>query len=147
MEKINFVNGTSPALNATNLNQMQDNIENAINEVNDAIPEIVDNLTTEDATKALSAKQGKELKKAISDLPTMPIYSYTAENIEWFKNYAIADVTPIGISFWDLTLSSSKSMAIVIKASDQYLSFIHFSYAVNAIQYKYSAGTWSTKDL
>lgn len=31
MEKINFVNGTAPALNATNLNQMQDNIENAVN--------------------------------------------------------------------------------------------------------------------
>ena len=30
MDKINFVNGTAPALNATNLNQMQINIENAI---------------------------------------------------------------------------------------------------------------------
>lgn len=33
MEKINFKNGQAPALNETNLNQMQDNIENAINEV------------------------------------------------------------------------------------------------------------------
>jgi hypothetical protein len=32
MEKINFVNGSEPALNATNLNQMQDNVENAIND-------------------------------------------------------------------------------------------------------------------
>ncbi len=30
MDKINFVNGQEPALNATNLNKMQDNIENAI---------------------------------------------------------------------------------------------------------------------
>lgn len=30
MERINFVNNQAPALNATNLNQMQDNIENAI---------------------------------------------------------------------------------------------------------------------
>ncbi len=30
MNKINFVNGKSPALNAANLNQMQNNIENAI---------------------------------------------------------------------------------------------------------------------
>ena len=29
MNKINFVNGAAPALNATNLNQMQDNIDNA----------------------------------------------------------------------------------------------------------------------
>lgn len=30
MEKINFINGTSPALNATNLNKMQENVENEI---------------------------------------------------------------------------------------------------------------------
>lgn len=30
MEKINFVNGAAPALNANNLNQIQDNIENAL---------------------------------------------------------------------------------------------------------------------
>lgn len=33
MEKINFKNGQAPALNATNLNQLQTNIENAINGV------------------------------------------------------------------------------------------------------------------
>ena len=33
MEKINFKNGQAPALNATNLNQLQTNIENAINSV------------------------------------------------------------------------------------------------------------------
>ena len=31
MEKINFTNGKAPALNGTNLNQLQDNIEEAIN--------------------------------------------------------------------------------------------------------------------
>lgn len=31
MNKITFVNGTTPAINDTNLNQMQTNIENAIN--------------------------------------------------------------------------------------------------------------------
>lgn len=30
MEKITFVNGQAPSLNATNLNQLQDNVENAI---------------------------------------------------------------------------------------------------------------------
>ena len=33
MEKINFINNQAPALNATNLNQLQTNIENAINSV------------------------------------------------------------------------------------------------------------------
>lgn len=59
MEKINFVNGQAPALNADTLNQMQTNIENAI-------PEIIDNLTTEDATKVLSANQGKILNEKIN---------------------------------------------------------------------------------
>ena len=34
MEKINFVNGKEPAINGTNLNQLQTNVENAINEKN-----------------------------------------------------------------------------------------------------------------
>lgn len=33
MEKINFINNQAPALNATNLNQLQTNIETAINSV------------------------------------------------------------------------------------------------------------------
>ena len=33
MEKINFVNNTTPALNATNLNKLQDNVEDAISEL------------------------------------------------------------------------------------------------------------------
>ena len=33
MQKITFVNGQAPALNATNLNQLQENIEDAIDEV------------------------------------------------------------------------------------------------------------------
>ena len=32
MEKINFVNGQSPYISATNLNNLQDNVENAISE-------------------------------------------------------------------------------------------------------------------
>ena len=61
MEKINFVNGSAPALNATNLNQLQNNVENAI-------PEIVDDLTTEEATKVLSANQGKILNEKIDGI-------------------------------------------------------------------------------
>lgn len=33
MNKINFVNGTAPALNATNMNALQTNVENAINAI------------------------------------------------------------------------------------------------------------------
>jgi hypothetical protein len=37
MEKINFVNGQAPAINDTNLNAIQDNVENAINEVQESV--------------------------------------------------------------------------------------------------------------
>lgn len=37
MTKITFTNGTTPALNATNLNQMQTNIENAINSASNTL--------------------------------------------------------------------------------------------------------------
>lgn len=42
MEKINFINGSTPALNATNLNKLQDNVEDAI----DAVQDDVDSLGT-----------------------------------------------------------------------------------------------------
>ena len=41
MEKINFANGQAPALNGANLNQLQANVENAINDVENKVDEIV----------------------------------------------------------------------------------------------------------
>lgn len=63
MDKINFENlpSTNTSINAENLNKVQDNVEKAI-------PEIVDNLTTDDVTKVLSAKQGKALNEKISGI-------------------------------------------------------------------------------
>lgn len=56
MQKINFKNlpDTSTPLNATNLNQMQDNIETAINTVAGDIPTVVDSLTGSSTTDAPS---------------------------------------------------------------------------------------------
>lgn len=36
MDKINFVNGSTPALNSTNLNKLQDNVEDAIQDLEDS---------------------------------------------------------------------------------------------------------------
>lgn len=63
MEKIKFINGETP-INDTNLNQMQDNMENAI-------PNVIDNLESTSTTDALSAKQGKELNSAKSNKGTV----------------------------------------------------------------------------
>lgn len=64
MEKINFQNlpnETSP-IDAGNLNLLQDNVDNAKLEKSD----VVNNLTTTSATKALSANQGKILNDKIT---------------------------------------------------------------------------------
>lgn len=63
MDKINFVNGKSPAINGANLNKMQDNIEKAI-------PTIANNLTTEDPAQTLGAEQGKVLNEKIEKVNT-----------------------------------------------------------------------------
>jgi hypothetical protein len=56
MQKINFKNlpDTSTPLNASTLNQMQDNIENAI-------PEVVDSLSGDSTTDAPSVHAVKQL--------------------------------------------------------------------------------------
>lgn len=43
-------------------------VKDKIDEVEGEIPEIADNLTTDDSTKALSAKQGKVLKEKIDEM-------------------------------------------------------------------------------
>ena len=48
MQKINFINNSEPAINATNLNKLQDNTEDAIQEVQD----VVDDLDTNKLDKA-----------------------------------------------------------------------------------------------
>lgn len=56
MQKINFKNlpDTSTPLNASTLNQMQDNIESAIEDVEDAIPIIENSLDSDSTTDAPS---------------------------------------------------------------------------------------------
>ena len=52
MEKINFINQSTPAVNATNLNKLQDNVEDAIQEVQDDVDSKLDisNIKTAETT-------------------------------------------------------------------------------------------------
>lgn len=54
MEKINFINGQAPALNSTNLNQLQTNVENAINGVDTKAGNLED-LSTNDTSNLVNA--------------------------------------------------------------------------------------------
>ena len=112
MEKINFKNGQAPYINDTNLNQLQTNIEEAIdsksslpsggtigqvlakasNTDNDVewvdqtdsgpVVTIVDNLESESTTNALSANQGKILNEKINNINT-----YSTEEINTGKTW------------------------------------------------------------
>lgn len=68
MEKINFVNGQEPAINGTNLNKIQTNVEDAINEVNRSLETSIGTLeelnTTEktNLVKAINEVNGKEVE-------------------------------------------------------------------------------------
>ena len=48
MEKINFVNGSQPAINDTNLNQLQTNVENSINALQSNVNDMISTLGIEE---------------------------------------------------------------------------------------------------
>lgn len=53
MNKINFVNNQAPALNATNLNQLQTNVENFINEKISTLT--IDRVLVSDSNRSVTA--------------------------------------------------------------------------------------------
>jgi len=77
-------------------------------------------------------------------LPT--VYAFNtgtsgSAGLEEFKNH-IVNNAPQGFSWWYIGINGAVSCALVQKASNSYLSFLHFSYAVSLTQYRYLAGTW-----
>lgn len=98
--------------------------------------------------------KGVDLEKTIdtikSDYVTLnhlPMaYSFNASSsgsagVDEFKNYII-NSAPVGFSWWYVNVGGSVSCALVQKANSNYLSFLHFSYGITLIQYRYLAGTW-----
>lgn len=71
---------------------------------------------------------------------------YDGQNLDDFKDWLVNTATS-GSYFVTLSLNGAISCAIVQKANVNYLSFIHFSYGVNAKQYKYINGTWTEVSL
>ena len=72
MERINFKNGQAPYINDTNLNKMQDNIENSF----------LDTLESTSTKDALSANQGRVLNEKIENANT-----YSTEEINTGKTW------------------------------------------------------------
>lgn len=69
-----------------------------------------------------------------------------AETFDDFKSWLI-NSAPTGVFTCWLNISGAVSTAIVMKANNNYLSFIHFSYAITAKQYKYANGIWVEEQL
>ena len=91
MEKINFTNGQAPAINDMNLNQMQKNIEKAIEEVEDKL-----NYSTEEKVVG-TWKDGRPIYRKVIDFGVL-------NNAQGSKNIAheindidtIIDIRAIG---------------------------------------------------
>lgn len=66
--------------------------------------------------------------------------------LDEFKNY-IVNNAPVGFSWWYININGGVSCALVQKANNNYLSFLHFSYGVIFTQYRYLAGTWYSTSL
>lgn len=60
MEKINFVNLSTPALNATNLNKLQDNVEDAIDELEATQDDKIEELETTQNNKVKTQKTSSD---------------------------------------------------------------------------------------
>ena len=79
MQKINFKNlpSTDTPINATNLNLMQDNIESAIEDVEDTIPTIENSLDSDSTIDAPSVHAVKEgLKRTYSTTQEFVVGTY-----------------------------------------------------------------------
>ena len=123
---------TDTPINAENLNKMDEGIYNNSSNVG--------NLSS------LNTVNKSNLVYAINEVNKMNIMPPGA-NIEEFKAWLTTSAAPSANFMCYLNFNGAVSSALVAKASDNYLSFIHFSYGVTAKQYKYLNGTWSEINL
>ena len=130
--KTNWVNDSVPAINATNLNKIEQGIYNNSSNIGDL--------------SSLNTINKNNLVYAINEVNKMNLMP-PGSNIEEFKAWLITSAAPNANFMCFLNFNGAISSALVAKASNNYLSFIYFSYATTAKQYKYVNGTWSEVQL
>ena len=83
---------------------------------------------------------------AKSSMPTLWGFStshgFGEGGLDEFKTY-LTDNAPGGFSWWYCGFNGAVYCAICMKANSSYLSFILWSYAYNAQQFKKTGTTWS----
>lgn len=115
MTKITFVNGTTPAVNATNLNQMQTNIENAIISSNNML-----NYTT---TEQIIGKwtNGSNLYRKVISFGTLPnnTTKSVAHNIQNLKRIVkLEGFAGSNQNLGGITLPHATSSPVALYADD-----------------------------
>lgn len=168
MKKIEFINGQAPYLNDTNLNELQDNMEevsvppegtigqilakasNADNDVEwiDNV-KIIDNLTDESSTKALSAKQGKLLYEKIQNGETglgtaIPSSADLNSYINPGTYYSINANISASLSNTPITATGFRLEVKPISTNDRYRQEIYAnSTSANSYCRTFTANGWS----
>lgn len=106
MEKINFVNNSQPALNATNLNKLQDNIEE---ELDNIIPKLVYSTTETVAGTWINNK---------------PIYRKVIQVNNLTPDSASIKTIPHGINNFDRLIS----IKCIVKDADRFYDFVNYTF-------------------
>ena len=91
--------------------------------------------------------KSKELQDSIptktsqltNDSNFVQMFSISRTSLNEFKNYLVNDA-PKGVYMVEVVLNGAFSAALVQKANNNYLSFIHFGYDVTMAQYTYTNG-------
>ena len=157
MEKINFENkpSTNSPINATNLNLLQDNIEDDIMNVKNSIGNLED-LTISSKNNIVSAinETNENIPRKTSDLTNDSAFltkisiSLAFSSLDELKNYMISNSVPSqAVNLFHISLSGAGKGLMIQKTNNLYLSFILWGYSGDCTLYKYVNGTWYEKDL
>lgn len=115
--KTEWVNDSVPAINASNLNKIEQGIYDLDTEIN---------------IKSQYGYKGERLEY---------------NSLDEFKSDLITNKFPDGIYLVSISYSQNNYGIIVQKANVNYLSFIQFNYGSSPELHKYVGGTWSTYNL
>ena len=133
MNKINFVNNQAPALNATNLNKMQDNMEEEINNINDILDEDTTEETQVQIDNMIFKKRGRVvfvqgwiIVNGIEKTITAP---YKPRNDMWIPVVGVNNtLQPTNLGFIMFSANSSE-MTIKLDSASTYAT-TGFSYLI-----------------
>lgn len=98
IEKINFINNQQPALNSTNLNKLQDNIE--------------DSMKSQNTTSDTDTYNCNFINKLIPNAITDNYINVSSGSLDKNHSFKIGDAIFLELKFTGVTLSSSDVMVI-----------------------------------